>query len=178
MAALALTALNEPPACSSPPDTARADTLPFIPKPSAASLIRSEALGPTTWMPSTRSSAASGGSNLGPSNPALREAVDVQAPGDEAGARARINSMTRPPEVKGIEGGLPVYEPLRPSSEAREWLSLDDPWATLERGGLMRYDAAKRAWERRGLIVGEAADTVDKRGRRIPAMRQACFTYP
>jgi photosystem II stability/assembly factor-like uncharacterized protein len=42
-------------------------------------------------------------------------------------------------------------------------------WAALERGGLMRYEEAKGAWTHAGKVVGEAAVTLDRRGRRVPA---------
>lgn len=41
--------------------------------------------------------------------------------------------------------------------------------AALEHGGLMRYDQGKGNWARHGQVTGEAAATVDRRGRVIPA---------
>jgi len=53
------------------------------------------------------------------------------------------------------------WEPLGPGLSAEQMLrvyaSPDGWWASLARGGLMRYDAQKKAWQRAGSVVGEAA---------------------
>ena len=49
---------------------------------------------------------------------------------------------------------------LRAEQVLRAYAGPDDAWwASLARGGLMRYDAGKKAWMQAGTFVGEAADT-------------------
>jgi photosystem II stability/assembly factor-like uncharacterized protein len=50
-------------------------------------------------------------------------------------------------------------------------------WAALEKGGWMRYDAAKAAWVKAGMVTGEAAATVDKKGKRLPAAGPRPFSF-
>lgn len=63
---------------------------------------------------------------------------------------------------------LPLGPGLKTEALHRVCASPDGWWATLERGGLMRYDESKAAWVRAGDVVGEATAVKDRRGRRLP----------
>ncbi len=53
----------------------------------------------------------------------------------------------------------PLGPGLRAEQALRVYAAPDDAWwVSLARGGLMRYDAAKKAWKQAGTFVGEAAD--------------------
>jgi photosystem II stability/assembly factor-like uncharacterized protein len=73
-----------------------------------------------------------------------------------------------PEPVLATDDGGRTWAPLGPGLKT-EALSR-------ERGGLMRYVASRGAWERAGKVVGEAAATVDRRGRRIPAAGPRALT--
>jgi photosystem II stability/assembly factor-like uncharacterized protein len=82
--------------------------------------------------------------------------------------------LTNAPEpVLATEDGGQTWTPLGPGLTTegllRVYSSPDGWWAALERGGLMRYDEKRRAWARTGSVVGEAAETVDRKGKRIAA---------
>jgi photosystem II stability/assembly factor-like uncharacterized protein len=82
--------------------------------------------------------------------------------------------LTNAPEpVLATEDGGRTWTPLGPGLTAegllRVYAAPDAWWAALERGGLVRYDAQRRAWSPAGMLIGEAAEAVDRRGRRIPA---------
>ncbi len=65
----------------------------------------------------------------------------------------------------------PLGPGLRTEGLRRTYASPIGWLAALDRGGVMHYDTAKGAWVRMGSVVGEAADTVDRRGRRVPASK-------
>jgi len=77
-----------------------------------------------------------------------------------------------PEPVLATDDGGRTWAPLGPGLKTegllRVYASPDGWWAALERGGLMRYDLQRGIWLRAGSVVGEAAATVDRRGRRVP----------
>jgi photosystem II stability/assembly factor-like uncharacterized protein len=52
---------------------------------------------------------------------------------------------------------LPLGPGLRTEQMLRVYASPDGWWASIEHGGLMRYDAQKKSWQRAGIVTGEAA---------------------
>ena len=52
---------------------------------------------------------------------------------------------------------LPLGPGLRTEQMLRVYASPDGWWASIEHGGLMRYDAQKKSWQRAGVVTGEAA---------------------
>jgi photosystem II stability/assembly factor-like uncharacterized protein len=65
---------------------------------------------------------------------------------------------------------LPLGPGLRAEQALRVYAAPDGAWwVSLARGGLMRYNAGKKAWKQAGTVVGEAADSktpASKRGRK------------
>jgi photosystem II stability/assembly factor-like uncharacterized protein len=62
---------------------------------------------------------------------------------------------------------LPLGPGLRTEQMLRVYASPDGWWASIEHGGLMRYDAEKKSWQRAGMVTGDAAVTISKaRGTR------------
>ena len=54
---------------------------------------------------------------------------------------------------------FPLGPGLRAEQALRVYAAPDDAWwVSLARGGLMRYDAGKKAWKQAGMVVGEAAE--------------------
>jgi len=98
----------------------------------------------------------------------LALALDRQRPG-----RVLAVLANAPEPVLATEDGGESWKRLGPglSTESLKRLyAAPTGWlATLEKGGLVRYDSAKSAWVRAGNLVGDAAATVDKKGNRIPA---------
>ena len=72
----------------------------------------------------------------------------------------------------------PLGPGLRMEGLRRVYASPAGWWAALERGGLMRYDAKKRAWARAGVLVGEAAQQADRGGKHVPAKKVLPFELP
>ena len=75
--------------------------------------------------------------------------------------------LTNAPEpVLATDDGGHTWQPLGPglNTEAlrRVYASPDGWWATLERGGLMRYDEQKAAWVRAGLTSEDAASARER----------------
>ncbi|HEV2387999.1 MAG TPA: hypothetical protein VGS20_12175 [Candidatus Acidoferrales bacterium] len=73
------------------------------------------------------------------------------------------------PVVATDDGGAtwrPLGEGLRWQAVRRIYASPAGWWAALDKGGLVRYDAARAAWVAAGQLVGEAAWTFEK-GRLI-----------
>ena len=67
-----------------------------------------------------------------------------------------------PEPILATEDDGRTWSPLGPGLRAEQALRVyaapDDAWwASLARGGLMRYDAGKKAWKQAGTVVGEAA---------------------
>jgi photosystem II stability/assembly factor-like uncharacterized protein len=54
---------------------------------------------------------------------------------------------------------LPLGPGLRAEQILRVYASPDGWWASIEHGGLMRYDSGKKSWQRAGRVTGEAAAT-------------------
>ena len=52
---------------------------------------------------------------------------------------------------------LPLGPGLRTEQMLRVYASPDGWWASIEHGGLMRYDAQKKSWQRAGVVTGDAA---------------------
>jgi len=65
-----------------------------------------------------------------------------------------------PEPVLVTDDGGQSWKPLGPGLQAaqvlRVYASPDGWWASLARGGLMRYDAQKKAWRQAGTVTGEA----------------------
>jgi photosystem II stability/assembly factor-like uncharacterized protein len=65
---------------------------------------------------------------------------------------------------------LPLGPGLRAEQALRVYAASDGAWwVSLARGGLMRYNAGKKAWKQAGTVVGEAADSktpASRRGRK------------
>jgi len=72
----------------------------------------------------------------------------------------------------------PLGPGLRMEGLRRVYASPEGWWAALERGGLMRYDAKKGAWERAGVLVGEAAEQADQHGKRVPVKKTQPLDLP
>jgi photosystem II stability/assembly factor-like uncharacterized protein len=70
------------------------------------------------------------------------------------------------------DGGtwVPLGPGLRAEQALRVYAAPDDAWwVSLDRGGLIRYDATKKGWKKAGTVVGEAADAkppASRRGRK------------
>ncbi len=79
-----------------------------------------------------------------------------------------------PEPILATEDEGKTWRPLGPGLKTeglkRIYASPEGWWASLERGGLMRYDAGKHAWTRFGRAVGEAAQFPEEtaRGARRP----------
>jgi photosystem II stability/assembly factor-like uncharacterized protein len=69
----------------------------------------------------------------------------------------------------------PLGPGLRAEGLKRAYASPAGWLAALERGGLKRYDSVNGNWTRLGSVVGEAAVTIDPRGRRIPSSKPLAF---
>jgi photosystem II stability/assembly factor-like uncharacterized protein len=71
------------------------------------------------------------------------------------------------------------WEPLGPGLRTEQMLhvyaSPDGWWASLAHGGLMRYDAQKKLWQRAGSVVGDAANATvaPARGSRLSSSQSA-----
>ena len=52
---------------------------------------------------------------------------------------------------------LPLGPGLRAEQMLRVYASPDGWWASIAHGGLMRYDAVKKVWQRAGMVTGGAA---------------------
>ncbi len=76
-----------------------------------------------------------------------------------------------PEPVLATEDGGRTWTPLGPGLRTEGLKSVYAAptgwWATLDRGGLMRYDAQKSAWVRAGALSGEAAAYTDRHGKVI-----------
>jgi photosystem II stability/assembly factor-like uncharacterized protein len=83
-------------------------------------------------------------------------ALDREHPG-----RVLAVLANAPEPVLATEDGGKTWAPLGPGLRMegmkRVYASPDGWWASLERGGLMRYDRKKGVWERAGMLVGPAA---------------------
>lgn len=101
-----------------------------------------------------------------------RQIVALALDRDRPGRVLAVLANAPEPLLATDDGGR-TWSPLGPGLNTlglrRVYASPDGWWAALERGGLMRYDPQQGAWGRVGHLVGEAAATVDRRGRRIPA---------
>ena len=69
----------------------------------------------------------------------------------------------------------PLGPGLRAEGLKRAYASPAGWLAALERGGLKRYDSVNGNWIRLGSVVGEAAVTMDRVGRRIPSSKPLAF---
>jgi photosystem II stability/assembly factor-like uncharacterized protein len=72
----------------------------------------------------------------------------------------------------------PLGPGLRMEGLRRVYASPDGWWAALERGGLMRYDAKKGSWARAGILVGEAANQAQRKGKHVFAGKTQPFELP
>jgi photosystem II stability/assembly factor-like uncharacterized protein len=97
-------------------------------------------------------------------------ALDRQHPG-----RVLAILANAPEPVLATDDGGRTWSPLGPGLTTeglrRVYAAPGGWWAALDRGGLMRYEAAKGTWVRAGVVVGEAAEITDRHGRRRPAAR-------
>ena len=117
-----------------------------------------------------------GGANFRAANEGFNHRQIVALAMDHQRAGRVLAVLANAPEpVLATDDGGRTWAPLGPGLKtetlSRVYASPDGWWAALERGGLMRYDPAERGgtWIRTGAVVGEAAATLDRRGRRIPA---------
>ncbi len=81
---------------------------------------------------------------------------------DEAHPGRVLAVLAHAPEpILATDNDGKSWEPLGPGLSTEQMLrvyaSPDGWWATLAHGGLMRYDAQKKAWLRTGSVIGEAA---------------------
>ena len=70
--------------------------------------------------------------------------------------------------VSTDDGGktwLPLGPGLRTEQMLRVYASPDGWWASIEHGGLMRYDAQKKSWQRAGVVTGDAAGITPSKAR-------------
>ncbi len=105
-------------------------------------------------------------------------ALDRERPGRVLAVLANVPEPILATEDSG-RSWAPLGPGLKTQALKRIYASPDSWWAALEGGGLMRYDAERRAWLRAGMVVGEAArpaSTVraavgDRRGHRATSER-------
>ncbi len=110
-----------------------------------------------------------------------RQIVSLALDRSHSGRVLAILANAPEPALATDDGGqtwAPLGPGLRMEGLRRVYASPDGWWAALERGGLMRYDLKKGAWARAGLLVGEAAELADRRGKRVPAKRPQPLELP
>jgi photosystem II stability/assembly factor-like uncharacterized protein len=73
---------------------------------------------------------------------------------------------------------LPLGPGLRAEQMLRVYASPDGWWASIEHGGLMRYDAAKKSWLRAGILTGDAAAIAAPKARGSRASSPETRTTP
>ena len=73
---------------------------------------------------------------------------------------------------------LPLGPGLRTEQMLRVYASPDGWWASIEHGGLMRYDAVKKIWQRAGIVTGGVPVNADPpaKSSRPPAARTSSAT--
>ncbi len=84
--------------------------------------------------------------------------LDAKQPG-----RVLVVLAHAPEPILATEDDGQSWSPLGPGLRAEQALRVYAApdgawWASLARGGLMRYDAGKKAWKKAGTVAGEAAD--------------------
>ncbi len=112
-----------------------------------------------------------GGKNFRPANEGFAHrqiislALDPQRP-----SRVLAVLAGAPEPLLATDDGGQVWNPLGPGLKTeglkRVYASPGGWWASLERGGLMRYDAGKGAWLRAGNYIGEEMETPDRHGKK------------
>ncbi len=101
----------------------------------------------------------------------------------DQGHRGRVLAVlaNAPEPALATDDSGHTWAPLGPGLRAeglkRAYASPAGWLAALERGGLKRYDSARGNWVQLGSVVGEAAFTVDHRGRRIPSSKPLPFNF-
>ena len=89
-----------------------------------------------------------------------RQIISIALDREHAGRVLAVLADAPEPIVATDDGGR-TWSALGPGLRAEGmkavYASPDGWWASLDRGGLMRYDAAKGAWIRAGVIIGEPA---------------------
>ena len=71
---------------------------------------------------------------------------------------------------------LPLGPGLRTEQMLRVYASPDGWWASIEHGGLMRYDAVKKSWQRAGIVTGDVPANLDPKPRGSHASREGTKT--
>jgi len=77
----------------------------------------------------------------------------------------------------GGKNWLPLGPGLRTEQMLRVYATPGGWWASIEHGGLMRYDAARKAWQRAGVVKGEAA-AIPIPARRKSRLNSAGMKFP
>jgi len=84
--------------------------------------------------------------------------LDAKRPGRVLAVLAHAPEPILATEDNGLTW-LPLGPGLRAEQALRVYAAPDDAWwVSLARGGLMRYDAGKKAWKQAGMFVGGAAN--------------------
>jgi photosystem II stability/assembly factor-like uncharacterized protein len=105
-----------------------------------------------------------------------RQILALGIDGKQPGRILAVLAHAPEPILATVDDGrtwLPLGPGLRAEQALRVYAAPDDAWwVSLARGGLMRYDAGKKAWKQAGTFVGEAADataTTSRSGRKSAA---------
>lgn len=96
----------------------------------------------------------------------------------EKPARVLAVLANAPEPIVATEDGGRTWSALGPGLSSRGmkhiYAAPTGWWATLERGGLVRYDASKRAWLEAGKLSADAAKTMKESGqRKVSVQRRA-----
>ena len=86
----------------------------------------------------------------------LALALDAEHPGRILAVLAHAPDAIVATDDNG-KSWLPLGPGLRTEQMLRVYASPDGWWASIEHGGLMRYDAVKKSWLRAGNVTGEVA---------------------
>lgn len=108
-----------------------------------------------------------------------REIIDLALDRDNPG-RILVVLANAPEPVLATQDGGRTWEPLGPGLRTeglKNVYASPDGWlASLDRGGLMRYDAQKSAWVRIGSVEGESMEEAGHAGKALHESRIAPFS--
>jgi photosystem II stability/assembly factor-like uncharacterized protein len=99
----------------------------------------------------------------------LEIALDDAHPGRVLAVLANASEPILATEDEG-KSWMPMGQGLRAEQVARIYAAPGGWWASLAHGGLMRYDAERKSWQRAGLLSGDAAS--------VPVARRASHSSP
>jgi photosystem II stability/assembly factor-like uncharacterized protein len=99
----------------------------------------------------------------------LEIALDDAHPGRVLAVLANASEPVLATEDDG-KSWTPMGQGLRAEQVARIYAAPEGWWASLAHGGLMRYDAERKSWQRAGLLTGDAAA--------VPVTRRASHSSP